>query len=90
MGSAISKDIPPYIMVNGSPAHAHGLNSEGIKRKGFSKDTLKALREAYKIVYRSNNTIEVAKRELKPLAKKFSEVQNMLTFLEQSERGILR
>ena len=49
MGSAISKDIPPYIMVNGSPAHTHGLNSEGIKRKGFSKDALKALREAYKI-----------------------------------------
>ena len=90
MGSAISKDIPPYLMVNGSPAHAHGLNSEGIKRKGFSKETLKALRDAYKIVYRSNNTVEVAKKELKPLAEKFPEVQNMLTFLEQSERGILR
>jgi UDP-N-acetylglucosamine acyltransferase len=90
MGSAISKDIPPYIMVNGSPAHAHGLNSEGIKRKGFSKETLKALREAYKIIYRSHNTIEVAKSELKLLSDKFPEVQNILTFLEKSERGILR
>ena len=90
MGSAISKDVPPYLMVNGSPAHAHGLNSEGIKRKGFSKDALKALREAYKIIYRSNNTLEVAKTELKPLSEKFLEVHNMLTFLEQSERGILR
>lgn len=90
MGSAISKDIPPYLMVNGSPAHTHGLNMEGIKRKGFSKDTLKALRDAYKIIYRSNNTIEVAKEELKTLAGNFPEVQNMLTFLEQSERGILR
>ena len=90
MGSAISKDIPPYIMVNGSPAHTHGLNSEGIKRKGFSKDTLKALREAYKIVYRSHNTVEVAKEKLKPLADEFPEVKNMLVFLEQSERGILR
>jgi len=90
MGSAISKDVPPYLMVNGSPAHAHGLNSEGIKRKGFSKDAMKALREAYKIIYRSNNTLEVAKTELKPLSEKFQEVQNMLTFLEQSERGILR
>jgi UDP-N-acetylglucosamine acyltransferase len=90
MGSAISKDIPPYIMVNGSPAHTHGLNNEGIKRKGFSKETLKALRDSYKIIYRSHNTLEVAKSELKSLAEKFPEVQNMLTFLEQSERGILR
>jgi len=90
MGSAISKDVPPYIMVNGSPAHAHGLNSEGIKRKGFSKEALKALREAYKIIYRSHNTVEVAKDKIKSLAEKFPEVQNMLTFLQQSERGILR
>lgn len=90
MGSAITKDIPPYIMVNGSPAHTHGLNSEGIKRKGFSKETLKALREAYKIIYRSHNTVEVAKEELKSLAENFPEVKNMLTFLENSERGILR
>lgn len=90
MGSAISKDVPPYIMVNGSPAHTHGLNSEGIKRKGFSKETLKALREAYKIIYRSHNTVEVAKVALKTLADNFPEVQNMLTFLERSERGILR
>ena len=90
MGSAITKDIPPYLMVNGSPARTHGLNSEGIKRKGFSKETLKALREAYKIIYRSNNRIEVAKEELKTLADNFPEVQNMLSFLQQSERGILR
>lgn len=90
MGSAISKDVLPYIMVNGSPAHAHGLNSEGIKRKGFSKEALKALREAYKIIYRSHNTVEVAKDKIKSLADKFPEVQNMLTFLQQSERGILR
>lgn len=90
MGSAISKDVPPYTMANGSPAHTHGLNSEGIKRKGFSKETMKALRDAYKIIYRSNNTVEVAKAELKPLAEKFSEVKIMLDFIEQSERGILR
>jgi len=90
MGSAISKDVPPYVMVNGSPAHAHGLNSEGIKRKGFSKEALKALREAYKIIYRSHNTVEMAKTKIKSLAEKFPEVQNMLIFLQQSERGILR
>ncbi len=90
MGSAISKDVPPYVMVNGSPAHAHGLNSEGIKRKGFDKDTIKALRDAYKIIYRSQNTVEQAKHKLKALADKVPEVNNMLLFLEKSERGILR
>jgi UDP-N-acetylglucosamine acyltransferase len=90
MGSAISKDVLPYLMVNGSPAHAHGLNSEGIKRKGFSNEAMKALKDAYKIVYRLNLTIEEAKVKLKPLADIHPEVQNMLTFLNQSSRGILR
>lgn len=90
MGSTISKDVAPYVMVNGSPAHTHGLNSEGIKRKGFSKEAIKALRDAYKTIFRSNNTVDVAKKELQPLADKFPEVKNMLTFLEKSERGILR
>lgn len=90
MGSAISKDVPPYVIVNGSPAHPHGLNSEGIKRKGFSKESIKALRDAYKIIYRSNNTIDVAKNEIKSLADEFTEVKNLLDFISQSERGILR
>ena len=89
-GSIVLRDIPAYVMASGQSASAHGLNSEGIKRKGFSKDAMKALREAYKIIYRSSNTIEVAKRELKHLALEFPEVNNMLKFIEQSERGILR
>lgn len=90
MGSAISKDVPPYVMVNGSPAHAHGLNLEGIKRRGFDKEILRALRDAYKIIYRSQNTIEQAKSKLKKLAEEYPQVNNMLEFLEKSERGILR
>ena len=90
MGSAISKDVPPYMMVNGSPAQAHGLNSEGIKRKGFSKEAMKALRDAYKIIYRSKLTIEEAKQQLKPLADAHPEVKSMLDFLNESQRGILR
>ena len=90
MGSAISKDVPPYVIVNGSPAHAHGLNAEGLKRKGFSKETIKALRDAYKVIYRSSLTTEQAKDKLQSSANEIPEVQNMLTFLNQSERGILR
>lgn len=90
MGSAISKDVLPYVMVNGSPASTYGLNSEGIKRKGFSKETIKALKDAYKIIYRSKLTVKEVNNELKSLAEQFPEVNNMLAGLNNSERGILR
>lgn len=90
MGSAISKDVPPYIMVNGSPAHPHGLNVEGLKRQGLEKATISALREAYRIIYRSGLTTPEAKINLKELAEIHDEVALMLTFLSESQRGILR
>ena len=90
MGSAISKDVPPYVIVNGSPAEAHGLNLEGLKRRGFSKETLKALRDAYKIIYRQGLTVEEAKPKLAELAQTTPDVQALLDFLEGSQRGIVR
>lgn len=90
MGSAISKDVLPYVMVNGSPASTFGLNSEGIKRKGFSKETIKALKDAYKIIYRSKLTVKEVNEALKSLTEQFPEVNNMLVALNSSERGILR
>lgn len=90
MGSAISKDVLPYVMVNGSPASTYGLNSEGIKRKGFSKETIKALKDAYKVIYRSKLTVKEVNIELKSLIEQFPEVNNMLAGLNNSERGILR
>lgn len=90
MGSAISKDVPPYVIVNGSPAEAHGLNLEGLKRRGFSKDTLKVLRDAYKIIYRQGLTVEEAKPKLAELAQTTPDVQALLDFLEGSQRGIVR
>lgn len=90
MGSAVSKDVLPYIMVNGSPAHPHGLNTEGLKRHGLNKATISALREAYRIIYRSGLTTQEAKVQLKDLAGIHSEVAHMLDFLNESQRGILR
>lgn len=90
MGSAISKDVPPFVMVNGNPAEPHGLNSEGLKRRQFSKETQQALRDAYKLIYRSGLTIEEVKPKLRELAAQFPDVGLMLTFIEQSQRGILR
>ncbi|MBI3560452.1 MAG: acyl-ACP--UDP-N-acetylglucosamine O-acyltransferase [Gammaproteobacteria bacterium] len=90
MGSAISKDIPPFVMVNGNPAQTYGLNTEGLKRRNFSKEVLQSLRDAYKIIYRSGYTVEEAKHALRELASSVPEVALMLKFIETSQRGILR
>ena len=90
MGSAISKDVPPYIMVNGNPAHPHGINSEGLKRSGFSKEAIKAIKEAYKIIYRLGLTVEVAKVKLELLAESQAEVKPLIQFIQNSQRGIVR
>ena len=90
MGSAISKDVPPYVMVSGNPAQPHGLNTEGLKRRNTDKDTMQALREAYRIIYRSGHTIKEARLHLTGLAEKYEQVDMMMKFIESSERGILR
>ncbi|MDZ7805142.1 acyl-ACP--UDP-N-acetylglucosamine O-acyltransferase [Thiohalophilus sp.] len=90
MGSAISKDIPPYVMVSGNPASPYGINSEGLKRREYSKEAIKAIKNAYKIIYRSGHTSDEARQYLKPLAEQHPEVQPMLDFLNRSQRGILR
>ncbi len=90
MGSAISKDVPPFIMVNGNPAHPHGINSEGLKRNNFSKEAIKAIKEAYKTIYRFGLTIETAKEKLQAIAEASPEVQPLIDFIEKSQRGIVR
>lgn len=90
MGSAVSKDVPPFVIVNGNPAHPHGLNLEGLKRRGFSRETLKSLRDAYRLVYRSGLTLEEALPRLEPLAASCQEVTDFADFIKSSTRGILR
>ena len=90
MGSAISKDVPPFVMVNGNPAHPHGLNIEGLKRKNVSKETMQGLREAYKIIYRGGHTTKEATVYLSGLSQTCPEVSKMLDFINNSQRGILR
>lgn len=90
MGSAISKDIPPYVMVSGNPASPYGINSEGLKRRQYSKEAIKAVKDAYKIIYRSGHTSDEARQHLRPLADQHPEVRPMLDFLNRSQRGILR
>jgi UDP-N-acetylglucosamine acyltransferase len=77
-------------MVSGNRAEANGLNLEGLKRAGFSSDTIAALRKAYKIIYRSGNTLEQAVAQLQPMADDCAEIGVMLTFINSVSRGIVR
>jgi len=88
-GTGIGKDVPPYVMASGSPAKPHGLNTEGLKRRGFSESALQALKQAYKTLYRSNLTLEQALTQLR-LQATLDEVALLVSFLEQQTRGIIR
>lgn len=90
MNSVISMDVPPYMMVSGHMAKPHGLNVEGLKRRGFSAETLQALRRAYKVIYRSKLTLAQAIEQLKAAAGDTPEVALLAEFLANSTRGIVR
>ncbi len=93
MGSVVFKDVPPYLTVSGYPAKPYGLNSEGLKRRGFTSDAMKGLKKAYKILYRSGLTLRDAQAQLAELAEEIPEVAEFCSFLEQNEekgRGIVR
>ena len=88
--SGIAKDVPPYVMVGGFSAEPHGLNTEGLKRRGFSAETIAKLKQAYKTLYRSKLTLQDAIVELRTQAADCAEVQVMVEFLEKQKRGIVR
>ena len=90
MGSFISQDVPPYVMAAGHMASPYGINSEGLRRRGFSAQTIQAIKRAYRTLYRSGLALEDAKRELEAQAGACPEVRPLLEFLSRSKRGIIR
>ncbi len=84
--SGVNKDVPPYMMVRG-PSVVRGLNLVGMRRAGFSRETIKEIREAYRILYLSDRLKDDSIRELK---ESFSsvEIEHLISFIESSERGI--
>jgi UDP-N-acetylglucosamine acyltransferase len=89
-GSIILKDVAPFVTVSGHPAQVHGLNTVGLTRREFSSEAINALKQAYKIVFRSSPTVNEALSQLTDLVKSFKEVALLKDFLEQSTRGIVR
>ncbi|MEE8379563.1 MAG: acyl-ACP--UDP-N-acetylglucosamine O-acyltransferase [Gammaproteobacteria bacterium] len=90
MNSVISKDVLPFTMISGHMAKPHGLNVEGLKRRGFTTETIRQLRKAYRIIYRSNLTLDDAVKKLEPMADDFPEIGQLLNFLQRVTRGIVR
>ena len=90
MGTAVGKDIPAYVMISGNPAAAKAINTEGLKRRGFSAEAIKALKKAYKAVYRQGLTLGEAYPILDELSEQHSEVQVFIDSIRNSQRGIVR
>ena len=90
MGTAIGKDVPAFVTVAGSPAEAKTINSEGLRRRGFSSHTVAELRRAYKIIYRQGLTLDNAVQRLEGMVKETPELQMLVDSLINSERGIVR
>lgn len=89
-GSIVLKDVPAYVMANGNSAQPHGINIEGLKRRGFEKSDIKVLRQAYKVIYRQGLTVEEALVELDALESECSAVKELINSLKSSTRGIIR
>jgi UDP-N-acetylglucosamine acyltransferase len=90
MGSAITQDIPPFVMVGGKPTRPHGINSVGMERNGISPEDIRLIRKAYKIIYKTNLRLEDAIDQMEDLAGESKELSDMVSFLRNVSRGILR
>lgn len=89
-GSGISMDVPPYVTVGGSPAKPHGLNMEGLRRRGFSPEARKVLKQAYRTLYRENLSLQDAIARLQKQVNGCAELGLLVSFLENQTRGIVR
>ena len=90
LGTAVFKDIPPYVTAAGNPAKPHGINAEGLKRRGFSADAITRIKRAYKTLWKSGHTLEEAKQALLLQLAECPELGLLLDFLAVSTRGIIR
>jgi UDP-N-acetylglucosamine acyltransferase len=93
-GSIILRDVPPYVICNGNPCAPHGINTEGLKRRGFDPETVNLLRRAYKLVYRDGKTVAEAVLALDELATAHPDstaaIALLRDFVRDSQRGIIR
>lgn len=90
VGSVVFKDIPPYVTAAGYDAKPHGINAEGLKRRGFTADEIMQIKRAYKALYRKSLSLEEAKTELADMQQSCDKIKLLSDFLTVSDRGIIR
>ncbi|AJI95662.1 acyl-[acyl-carrier-protein]-UDP-N-acetylglucosamine O-acyltransferase [Yersinia ruckeri] len=88
--SGVAQDVPPFVIAQGNHATPFGINIEGLKRRGFDKESLHAIRNAYKLLYRSGRTLDEVKPEIAEIAEQHPAVKPFSDFFARSTRGIIR
>ncbi len=88
--AAVTRDVPPFVMAVGQPAAAHSVNSEGLKRRGFSPEQIRNIRNAFRLLYRSGLKLNDAQAQLEAIAKEQPEILPLVEFLPLSTRSIVR
>ena len=88
--AAVTRDVPPYLMASGRPASPRGINIEGLKRRGFSGEQTRNIKDAFRLLYRSGLRLEEAREKIEELSVGQSELEIFAAFLQSSERSIVR
>ena len=90
VSTVLLQDLPPYVLASGNPSVPHGINSEGLRRRGFSSPAIMAIKRAYKTLYKSGLSLEDAKAAIQSQLAEYSELQLLVDFLAATSRGIIR
>ncbi len=90
VGTVLLQDLPPFVTVSGNPAQPHGINSEGLKRRGYSSEAIMAIKRAYRALYRSGLKLDEAREKVAEIAAAQAEVEPFSAFIAHSSRGIVR
>jgi UDP-N-acetylglucosamine acyltransferase len=88
--TAVTRDVPPYVLATGQPAEPRAVNSEGLKRRGFSEEQIRAIRNAYRVLYRSDLKLEDAVERLTVMAAEHDVLKPFVEFIGRSTRSLVR
>lgn len=90
VGTVLLQDLPPYVTVAGNPARPHGINSEGLRRRGYSAEAIAAIKRAYRTLYRAGLSLDEARAAIAEISITAPEVAPFSEFIAASSRGLVR